>query len=69
MRYVAESRDTASVRRLDIPGLVASAVALFALTYALIQGAASGWTSTLILGAFALAAVAAAASSAGAAAP
>ena len=60
-RYIAESRDTSATRRLDIGGLVTSAVSLFALTYALIQGAASGWTSTLILGAFALAAVAAAA--------
>jgi EmrB/QacA subfamily drug resistance transporter len=60
-RYVAESRDTSATRRLDLPGLVTSAVSLFALTYALIQGSASGWTSPLILGAFALAAVAAAA--------
>ncbi|MFI5270363.1 MAG: MFS transporter, partial [Chloroflexota bacterium] len=57
-RYVAESRDTSAARRLDIGGLVTSAVSLFALTYALIQGEASGWTSTLILGAFAVAAVA-----------
>ena len=35
--------------------------ALFALTYALIQGNANGWTSPFILGAFALAAMAAAA--------
>ena len=48
-------------RRLDLPGLVTSAVALFALTYALIEGHDKGWTSALILGAFALAAVAAAA--------
>jgi EmrB/QacA subfamily drug resistance transporter len=61
LRYVDESRDTAVTRRLDVPGLLTSAVSLFALTYALIQGAASGWTAPLILGAFALAAVAAAA--------
>ena len=48
-------------RRLDLPGLVTSAAALFALTYALIEGSVRGWTSPLILGAFALAAVAAAA--------
>src|SRR4051812_24417274 len=59
LRYVDESRDTAVSRRLDLPGLATSAVSLFALTYALIQGSASGWTSPLILGAFALAAVAA----------
>jgi EmrB/QacA subfamily drug resistance transporter len=58
---VDESRAESAGRRLDLPGLVASAAALFALTYALIQGNVDGWTSPLILGAFALAAVAAAA--------
>ncbi len=61
LRYVDESRDTATTRRLDLPGLLTSAVSLFALTYALIQGEASGWTAPLILSAFALAALAAAA--------
>jgi len=56
-----ESRDPSVVRRLDVPGLATSAVALFSLTYALIEGHDKGWTSTLILGAFALAAVSAAA--------
>jgi EmrB/QacA subfamily drug resistance transporter len=54
-----ESRDPSVVRHLDVPGLVASAVALFALTYALIEGPDKGWTSTVILGGFTLAAVAA----------
>jgi EmrB/QacA subfamily drug resistance transporter len=58
---VGESRDPAVVRHLDVPGLVSSAIALFALTYALIEGHDKGWTSALILGAFALAAVAGAA--------
>src|SRR6202050_3777744 len=58
MRNVRESREPSSVRRLDLPGLVTSAVTLFALTYALIEGNVRGWTSPLILGAFALAAVA-----------
>ena len=58
--YVNESRASSAVRRLDIPGLVTSAVALFALTYALIEGAVRGWTSPLILASFAVAAVAAA---------
>jgi len=57
-RNVRESREPSSVRRLDLPGLVTSAVTLFALTYALIEGNVRGWTSPLILGAFALAAVA-----------
>jgi EmrB/QacA subfamily drug resistance transporter len=56
-----ESRDPSLVRRLDIPGLITSTVTLFSLTYALIEGEDRGWTSPLILGAFALAAVAAAA--------
>src|SRR5215510_2754374 len=55
-----ESRDTFAVRRLDIPGMIASSVSLFALTYALIEGHDSGWTSPLIVGAFGLAAAAAA---------
>jgi EmrB/QacA subfamily drug resistance transporter len=59
--YVDESRATSAVRQLDLPGLASSAVALFALTYALIEGNVRGWTSPLIIGAFALAAVAAAA--------
>jgi EmrB/QacA subfamily drug resistance transporter len=46
-------------RGLDLPGLAASSLALFSLTYALIEGESRGWTSGLILAAFALAAVAA----------
>jgi EmrB/QacA subfamily drug resistance transporter len=53
-----ESRDPSVLRHLDIPGLISSAIALFSLTYALIEGHDKGWTSTLILGAFALAAAA-----------
>jgi EmrB/QacA subfamily drug resistance transporter len=55
-----ESRDTSAARRLDLPGLVSSAVALFALTYALIEGHDKGWTSALIMGAFGVAALGAA---------
>jgi EmrB/QacA subfamily drug resistance transporter len=58
MASMRESRDTVR-RRLDLPGLTTSAVALFAVTYALIEGHNQGWTSALILGAFAVAAVAA----------
>jgi len=36
--FVDESRADSAVRRLDLPGLVTSALALFALTYALIEG-------------------------------
>jgi EmrB/QacA subfamily drug resistance transporter len=48
-----------SLRRLDPAGLVASSLGLFALTYALIEGDAEGWTSPLILASFGIAAVAA----------
>lgn len=58
--FVAESRAEAGSRGLDVAGLVSSAVALFALTYALIEGHDRGWTSGLIVGAFAVAAAAAA---------
>ncbi|HEX6871981.1 MAG TPA: DHA2 family efflux MFS transporter permease subunit [Micromonosporaceae bacterium] len=47
-----------SRRRLDLPGLLTSALALFALTYALIEGESRGWASAGILAAFALAAAA-----------
>jgi EmrB/QacA subfamily drug resistance transporter len=56
-----ESRDTSSARRFDLPGLISSAAAMFALTYALIEGHDKGWTSALIMGAFGVAALAAAA--------
>ena len=56
--FVAESRTESTSRRLDLPGLASSAVALFALTYALIDGHDRGWTSPLIVVAFAVAAAA-----------
>jgi EmrB/QacA subfamily drug resistance transporter len=54
---IDESRDTSEVQRLDLPGLVTSAVALFSLTYGLIEGNTYGWTSGRILGAFVVATV------------
>jgi EmrB/QacA subfamily drug resistance transporter len=47
-------------RRLDLPGLFTSSLALLALTYALIEGESRGWTSAGILVAFAVAAASAA---------
>src|SRR5262249_40415721 len=44
-------------QRPDVPGLVTSAVGLFALSYALIEANTYGWTSTRILASFAIAAV------------
>src|SRR3984957_2552947 len=55
---VRESRGS-TAGRLDLPGLTTSALALFALTYALIEGHDKGWTSGLIVAAFAVAAAAA----------
>jgi EmrB/QacA subfamily drug resistance transporter len=57
--WMAESHGQSASRHLDIPGLASSAVALFALTYALIEGHTQGWTSAQILSSFALAAAAA----------
>ncbi|HET6151445.1 MAG TPA: MFS transporter [Marmoricola sp.] len=55
---VEESRDPVE-RRLDVWGLVSSTIALFTLTYALIEGNDKGWSSPAILASFAVAAVAA----------
>jgi EmrB/QacA subfamily drug resistance transporter len=55
--FIDESRDTTAEQRLDAPGLVTSALGLFALTYAFIEANTYGWTSGRILGAFAVAAV------------
>lgn len=52
---ISESRETER-KRLDVPGLVVSAVALTTLTWALIEGSGRGWTSPSILAAFAVAA-------------
>ena len=54
---IRESKDTAHEQRLDVPGLLTSGIGLFALVYALIEGNSRGWTSPVILGLFALAAV------------
>jgi EmrB/QacA subfamily drug resistance transporter len=52
---IRESRDTSDDQRLDIPGLFTSGIALFALTFALIEANEHGWTSPLILTLFAVA--------------
>jgi EmrB/QacA subfamily drug resistance transporter len=54
---IEESRDSSREQRLDVPGLLASGIGLFALTYALIEGNSHGWTSGLIVGAFSVAVV------------
>jgi EmrB/QacA subfamily drug resistance transporter len=63
---IAESRASARaesrgiISRLDVPGLLTSTLMLVALTYALIEGQNSGWTSPSIIAALVVAAVAAA---------
>src|SRR5438067_2496689 len=54
---VEESRDTSKEQRLDLPGLVSSAIGLFALTYAFIEANTYGWASGRILSLFAVAVV------------
>jgi EmrB/QacA subfamily drug resistance transporter len=55
---IDESRDMSSEQRLDLPGLLTSAVGLFTLTYALIEANSYGWTSARILALFGFAALA-----------
>ncbi len=55
---VPDDSASAARHRLDVPGILTSAVALFALTYGLIEGHDKGWTSAVILAAFGLAAAA-----------
>ncbi len=56
--FIDESRDTSHEQRLDPLGLLSSGVALFALTYALIEANKKGLGSTEIVALFAVAAVA-----------
>jgi EmrB/QacA subfamily drug resistance transporter len=56
--FIDESRDTSHEQRPDIPGLLTSAIGLFALSYGLIEANNYGWTSARILASFAIAAVA-----------
>jgi len=55
--FIDETRDTSREQRLDLPGLVTSAVGLFALTYGLIETNTHSWTSPLVLSMLGLAAV------------
>ncbi len=54
--FIDESRDT-SAQRLDLPGLVTSAIGLFALTYGLIESNDRGWGDPVVLGLFGVAAL------------
>ena len=59
--FIDETKDTSREQRLDMPGLLSSAIGLFALTLALIETNDHSWGSTLVLSLFGLAAVALAA--------
>ncbi len=52
---IRESRDTSREQSLDLPGLLTSGLALFALTFGLIEANHYGWTSPIILGLFGIA--------------
>jgi EmrB/QacA subfamily drug resistance transporter len=54
---IDESRDTSAEQRLDLPGLAASGIGLFALTFALIEANSYGWADPVIVGLFVLSAV------------
>jgi EmrB/QacA subfamily drug resistance transporter len=56
--FIAESRDTSHEQKPDLPGLLSSALGLFALIYALIEANNYGWSSPRILIAFAVGAAA-----------
>jgi EmrB/QacA subfamily drug resistance transporter len=58
LRIVPESKNPTAVESLDLPGVGLITASLFALTFALIEGQDYGWTSGVILGLFAFAAVA-----------
>jgi EmrB/QacA subfamily drug resistance transporter len=55
--FIDESKDSSLEQRLDLPGLITSALGLFGLTYALIETNTHAWDSTRVLSLFALAAV------------
>jgi len=55
---IRETKDPPQEQRLDLPGLVSSGIALFALTYSLIEANNKGWSSVEILSLFGVAAVA-----------
>jgi EmrB/QacA subfamily drug resistance transporter len=56
--FIEESKDTSHEQRLDLPGLITSALGLFALSYGLIEANTYGWGSGRIIGSFLVAAVA-----------
>lgn len=58
-RFVAESWDTSSHRRIDVAGLVLATCSLLPLTFVLIKGYEIGWRSPIVLGLLGLSALSA----------
>ncbi len=56
--FIDETKDTSREQRLDLPGLLTSAIGLFALTYGLIETNHHAWTSARVLSLLAIAIVA-----------
>ncbi|HEY3506278.1 MAG TPA: MFS transporter [Actinocatenispora sp.] len=56
LRHLGESRNP-NAPAIDVPGTALSVLAVGTLTYGLIEGGARGWTSPMILGSFAAAAI------------
>jgi EmrB/QacA subfamily drug resistance transporter len=57
LMVVKNSTDSNTRRHIDIPGVLIVSLALFCLTFALVEGQKYGWTSVTILSLFAVAAV------------
>jgi EmrB/QacA subfamily drug resistance transporter len=55
--FIDESKDSSREQRLDLPGLLTSAIGLFALTFGLIETNDHAWDSARVLGLFAIAVV------------
>jgi EmrB/QacA subfamily drug resistance transporter len=55
LMIVKESTDPMTDRHIDIPGVLIVSLALFCLTFALVEGQKYGWTSPVILTLFAVA--------------
>src|SRR5262249_44728906 len=57
LRLIPQSRDEHAQRGFDLPGAVTATAGLMALVYAIVKSETDGWTSTVTLGFFVVAAV------------
>lgn len=58
LKFINESYDSTADKSIDIGGILTISIAMFALTFALIQANEKGWTSSYILSLFAVALIA-----------